>query len=148
MTIKYTIYTLFISIFFIILSATSADAERFSVSVPIANIRSGPGTSHKVLWNVEKYHPVEIIKKQGEWCQFEDFEHDKGWVLNSLIDKTPSVITIKNQCNVRSGPGSGYAVVFTVERAVPFKVLDKKGNWIQIEHADGDKGWIHASLVW
>jgi len=27
-------------------------------------------------------------------------------------------------------------------------VLTRKGNWIQVRHADGDKGWIHKSLVW
>ncbi|MGB5421183.1 MAG: SH3 domain-containing protein, partial [Desulfobacterales bacterium] len=28
------------------------------------------------------------------------------------------------------------------------KVLEQKGNWIHILHADGDQGWIHDSLVW
>jgi SH3-like domain-containing protein len=31
---------------------------------------------------------------------------------------------------------------------VPFKVLDRKGEWLHVEHADGDRGWIHSSLVW
>ena len=129
-------------------SGGSALAERKSVEVPIANIRSGPGTNYEILWNIEKYHPLEIIEKQGEWYKFRDFEDDKAWVHNSLIGDTPSVITKKSKCNVRSGPGTNYTIVFTVEKAVPFKVLEKKGNWIEIQHADGDKGWIHNSLVW
>ena len=137
-----------LSIVFITLSVASAWGERFSIAVPVANIRSGPGTNYKVLWNVEKYYPIDIIEKNGEWCHFRDFEDDKGWVHASLMSKTSSVITTKSKCNVRSGPGGKYQVVFTVERAVPFLVLGKKGNWIQIEHADGDKGWIHNSLVW
>jgi SH3-like domain-containing protein len=36
----------------------------------------------------------------------------------------------------------------TVEDGVPFRILRKKGRWIHIEHADGDRGWIHDSLVW
>jgi DNA-binding transcriptional ArsR family regulator len=28
-------------------------------------------------------------------------------------------------------------------------VLDRRdGRWIQVEHADGDKGWLHDTLVW
>jgi SH3-like domain-containing protein len=27
-------------------------------------------------------------------------------------------------------------------------VLKREGRWIQVEHADGDKGWLHDSLVW
>jgi len=38
--------------------------------------------------------------------------------------------------------------LFTVERGVPFKVLKRNGNWIRIEHADGEIGWIYNSLVW
>ena len=26
--------------------------------------------------------------------------------------------------------------------------MTRTGRWIQLEHADGDKGWIHDSLVW
>ncbi|MEA1968433.1 MAG: SH3 domain-containing protein, partial [Thermodesulfobacteriota bacterium] len=40
------------------------------------------------------------------------------------------------------------AVVFSVEKGVPFKVLQKKGNWMKIEHSDGDVGWIYKTLVW
>jgi SH3-like domain-containing protein len=69
-------------------------------------------------------------------------------VHKSLLRKIPAVITNKNKCNVRSGPGPGFDVLFTVGKGIPFKVLKRKDIWIHIEHADGDKGWIHKSLVW
>ena len=132
----------------IILLAGTASAERLAVSAPVANIRSGPGTSHDVLWKVEKYFPIRIIEKSGEWYHFEDFEGDKGWVHQSMVKKIPAVVTKNDACNIRSGPGTSSKILFTVEKGIPFKVLDRKGSWIQIEHADGDKGWIHKSLVW
>jgi SH3-like domain-containing protein len=132
----------------IMLLAGIASAERLAVSAPVANIRSGPGTSHNVLWKVEKYFPLRIIEKSGEWYHFEDFEGDKGWVHQSLVSKISAVITKKDACNIRSGPGTGNKIIFTVEKGIPFKVLKRKGNWIHIEHADGDKGWIHKSLIW
>ena len=132
----------------ILLLAGTAGAERLAVSAPVANIRSGPGTSHDVLWKVEKYFPVRIIEKSGEWYHFEDFEGDKGWVHQSLVKKIPAVVTKNDACNIRSGPGTNHKIIFTVERGIPFKVLERKGSWIHIEHADGDKGWIHKSLIW
>jgi SH3-like domain-containing protein len=27
-------------------------------------------------------------------------------------------------------------------------VLKREGRWVQVEHADGDKGWLNDSLVW
>lgn len=139
-------FSLAILLFFLVVG--TAAAERMTVDVSTANIRSGPGTNYDVLWQVERYHPIEVIRKSGNWYYFRDFEGDKGWVYDDLVKKVSSVIVIKDKCNVRSGPGTDNDIVFTVERGVPFRVLERKGNWIHIQHADGDKGWIHKMLVW
>ena len=128
--------------------AATAFAERLAVSAPVANIRSGPGTRHNILWKVEKFFPILVIDKSGEWYQFKDFEDDRGWVHKSLVRKIPAVITKNDKCNIRSGPGTNHNVLFTVEKGIPFKVLKRQGSWINIEHSDGDKGWIHKALVW
>ncbi|MEA1968434.1 MAG: SH3 domain-containing protein [Thermodesulfobacteriota bacterium] len=122
--------------------------ERLCIKSKVANVRSGPGTNYDVLWQIEQYHPIKIIEKKGNWYRFKDFEGDTAWVHESLVGKSTSVITVKSQCNVRSGPGTDNAVVFSVEKGVPFKVLQKKGNWMKIEHSDGDVGWIYKTLVW
>jgi len=132
----------------ITLTAGVASAERLAVSASEANIRSGPGTNHELLWKVEKYFPILVIEKSGEWIHFEDFEGDKGWIHQSLVSKIPSVITKNDACNIRSGPGTDHNIIFTVEKGIPFKVLEHQGSWIHIEHGDGDQGWIHKSLVW
>jgi len=125
-----------------------AMAERLSVSSRIANIRSGPGTDHEILWKVESYYPIMVLKKSGSWINFRDFEGDEGWIHTSLVYKKPTVITIKNKCNVRTGPSTNHKVIFTVEKGIPFLIIDRQKSWIQIKHADGDRGWIHKSLVW
>ena len=128
--------------------AQAALAERITIVSNVANIRSGPGTEHDILWNVEKYHPLLLLETKGNWYHFRDFEGDEGWVHNSLTGNVPAVITAKDKCNIRSGPGTQFDILFTVEKGIPFKVLETKGSWINIEHADGDKGWLHKSLVW
>ena len=125
-----------------------AFAERLAISAPVANIRSGPGTSHEILWKVEKFHPILVQHKKGDWYGFTDYEGDKGWVHKSLVKDIPTAITIKEKCNVRSGPGTENRVLFSVGSGIPFKVMGKKGPWRNIQHADGDKGWIHNSLLW
>jgi SH3-like domain-containing protein len=137
-----------ISFLLIMLLAGVAGAERLAVSAPVANIRSGPGTGHTLLWKVEKYFPIRVIEKSGEWYHFEDFEGDKGWVHQSLVSNISTVVTKNDACNIRSGPGTSHTIILTVEKGIPFKVLEREGSWLQIEHADGDKGWIHNSLVW
>jgi uncharacterized protein YgiM (DUF1202 family) len=129
-------------------SPTAFGAERMAVKSNVANIRSGPGTQHERLWQVERYYPLTIIEKKGEWYRIQDFEGDKGWIHNSLLDKTPSVIIRVNRCNVRTGPGTQFDIAFTADKGIPFKVLEKKGRWYQVQHADGDRGWILNTLLW
>ena len=126
----------------------ASGAERYAVSGAIANIRSGPGTDFDVIWKVERYYPVAVLEKKGKWYKIEDFEGDKGWVHNSLLNKTKTVVVKKKDCNVRSGPGTDFPVVFQAKQGVPFRCLNSKGPWINIQHDDGDAGWIHSSLTW
>jgi SH3-like domain-containing protein len=137
-----------LTIVVILLTGGFAMAERLSVSSRIANIRSGPGTGYEILWKVESYYPMMVLKKSGSWINFRDFEGDEGWIHTSLVRKKPTVITIKNKCNVRTGPGTNHKVIFTVEKGIPFLIIGRQKSWIQIKHADGDRGWIHKSLVW
>jgi len=135
--------------FFLLLAfASAASAERLTVGVSVANIRSGPGENYDILWSVEKYHPLNVFQKSGQWYHVRDFEGDEGWIHKPLLQNISSVITTKENCNIRSGPDTNFEISFTVEKGVPFKVLKREGSWIYIQHADGDKGWIYESLVW
>lgn len=132
----------------LLLTAGAAQAQRQAVTASVANIRSGPGTNYQIIWKVEKYHPIHVIETSGAWYHFRDFENDKGWIHKSLTGKIPTVITNRDECNIRSGPGTTYDILFKVEKGIPFKVIGRQGKWIHLEHADGDRGWIYSALVW
>ena len=140
-------YSIFLIVLIAIMAGT-AMAERMTIVAPVANIRSGPDSKSDILWKVEKYYPIMVIKKSGSWYQFRDFEEDSGWVHKSLVGNVKAVITKKDLCNVRSKPGTKEKILFTVEKGIPFKVLKTRGQWLNVEHGDGDKGWIHDSLIW
>ncbi len=128
--------------------ASAAEAERVSVQVPLANIRSGPGTDHTILWKVEKFYPLKVVERSGKWYKFTDFEGDEGWIYAPLVGSTDAVVVSRENCNVRSGPSTDTKIKFTADQGVPFKVLERKGKWIHIQHSDGDDGWIYEPLVW
>lgn len=131
------------------LFATAVFAERVSVAVSNANVRTGPGTNYGIAWeNLDKNYPLEVIDKKGDWLYVKDYEGDVGWIYKTIVGSWDSVITRTNDCNVRSGPGTGFDVVFVVDNGVPFKVVERKGDWINIRHSDGDTGWIYKNLVW
>ena len=148
-TIQQLIRGLFIiAIIILTVSGVASAAERYAITGSLANVRSGPGTNHEVIYEAEKYYPVILLKKAGNWIQIEDYEGDIGWIHKSLITKMSTIITIKSKCNIRSGPSIKHQVLFISEKGVPFKVIKRQDRWIHIQHSEGHKGWIHKSLVW
>src|SRR5512139_2036098 len=93
-------------IFLICLCSAAQAAERMAVSVKEANVRSSPQPNADVLWKIEKYHPVDVLEASGVWLRFKDYEGDGGWIHKTMVDKTPSVITKQNGCQLRAGPGT------------------------------------------
>jgi SH3-like domain-containing protein len=50
--------------------------------------------------------------------------------------------------NLRLGPGADDAVVAVYRRqGLPLKVVDEEDNWRQVEDYEGERGWIHSSLL-
>ena len=51
------------------------------------------------------------------------------------------------QVNVRSGPGSGYDVVWQAAKYYPLRILDSSGSWIMVSDHENEEGWINRSLL-
>jgi SH3-like domain-containing protein len=53
----------------------------------------------------------------------------------------------KDNVNVRTGPGTNFPVYMELFKGYPLKVLQTKGDWLQISDFENDKGWIYNNLV-
>ena len=53
---------------FLIFATESFAADYISVKKDGVNIRSGPGTSNEILWEVFKDFPLEVVQKKGKWA--------------------------------------------------------------------------------
>ncbi len=127
-------------------SAVSA-AEFVSVVKNGVNIRSGPNTESAVLFQVPEGYPLEVVGRQGEWLNVNDFENEKGWISASLVSDAPYVI-VKRKGNIRAGAGTEHRQVGTVVREVILKKVEQQGDWIKISHPLLPSGWIYRDLVW
>lgn len=131
-----------------LLAAGVSRAERLAVTAPKANVRGGPGAEHAMIWQAEQYYPVKVIERKGPWCLFEDYEGDRGWLHQSLLGKIETVVTVKDASNRRAGPATTHPVVLVVDAGVPFKVLERQGAWLRVQHGDGEIAYIAKSLMW
>jgi len=127
---------------------TSALAgEYVSVIKDGVNLRSGPNTNAEILFQLPVGYPLEILSKEGQWLKVSDYEGDKGYITESLVDKSSHVIVKVKECKVRSGPSAKDQVVGNGVKDVIFTKSEQKGDWIKVTHPDLT-GWVHKDLVW
>jgi SH3-like domain-containing protein len=126
---------------------TAWAAEYMSVAKDGINLRSGPDTKSEVLYQLPAGYPLEVVERKGQWLKVTDYEGDKGWIQEPMVNKTPHVIVKVKNGNVRSGPGANEKVVGNVVKDVIFTKVEQKGDWIKISHPDLT-GWIKKDLVW
>lgn len=132
----------------LLLPLTAYAQQRLSVQKPTVHVRSGPGTQYSTLWDAEQNYPVQVVETKNNWVRFKDFEGYEGWIYRPLLGTTEAVVAKQARVNVRSGPGTNHEIAFIVEKGVPFQVLTRKGDWVKVQHADGDQGWIKKDLLW
>jgi uncharacterized protein YraI len=136
------------------------------------NVRAEPSTASNVLGMIPPNTTVEITGKDpGEsWWQinYPQGADGKGWVAAQYVTTagTPevpviggnesnpnngSVAVVQQQLNVRSGPGTDFNSLGTLnaQDIVSLTGKDPNGGWLQIEFDSGPegKGWVSAAFV-
>src|SRR5258708_7442142 len=59
----------------------------------------------------------------------------------------PIKLRVNGRANVRSGPGTTFAVSFTAESNSTLSGISYLGDWIRVTNDAGNEGWILRSLV-
>lgn len=49
--------------------------------------------------------------------------------------------------NMRSGPGTEFAVVWELGKGYPLEVIEEKGEWLKVRDFQGDGGWVQKDMV-
>lgn len=138
-----------LGLFFLLCSSSSFAAEYVSVNKDNVNVRTGPGTDNPVSMELFAGYPLKVVRKQGDWIKFTDFENDTGWIHKSLVTKGDSVIVnAKKSVNMRSGPSTKNSIVADIERGVVLTKISQKGKWTQVRHSSGTVGWVYNPLIW
>ena len=129
--------------------ASFASAEILSVknnSVEISD-SSNPYIAQVVLV-VPQHYPLKVVQEDGEYYKVSDFMGREGWVDKAAIEAGRTVVVKVGQGNIRKGPGTEHDLVFRANRGVVFQVLERKEDWLKVEHESKRVGWISRSLVW
>jgi SH3-like domain-containing protein len=122
--------------------------DMVSVEGRIVNMRAGPSTQARVLWELDKGYPLKVIKRKGSWLQVRDVENDRGWVARSLTGSKPHHVVKSKVANIRKGPGQQYRIIGRAEQYELMRTREKKSGWVRVERTSGQTGWISKKLLW
>ncbi len=138
------------------------------------NVRAEPSTAGTVLGIIPADMRVEITGQDpgGNWWQINYSHPDaidgKGWVTSQYVTmpttaevpviggpqedaNAGAVAVIQQQINVRSGPGTDFNSLGTLnpQDVVNLTGKDPNGGWLQIDFVPGPegKGWVSAAFV-
>jgi len=139
------------SVFFVSFFMHNSFADALCVTVPEANLRSGPGTQYERTWEVFKYMPFKKLSQKGDWYKVQDVDGDKHWIYRKLVrDKFDCAVVKADKANIRKGPGVRYQKKHfsPALKYAAFKVLKRKGDWVKVLDEFGDSGWIFRKLLW
>lgn len=140
-----------ISALVLIPSAYTEAAAKTIVRVKeAANVRWGPGEDYEKVYTVPapKYYPFELICEYNNWYVVVDYTGKIGWIYSPLVEKAPAVVIKVKQALARSGPGPEEPAIWNLGEGYSLKFLDKRGKWIHVEDAEGEKAWVYEDVLW
>ncbi len=136
------------------------------------NVRSDPSTASEVLGIISPDAKVEIVGKDpgSNWWQimYPQGKDGKGWVTAKYVTtagkpevpviggadanlNNRNVAIIQQKLNIRSGPGTDFNSIGTLnaQDVVNLTGKDSNGSWLQIEFTAGPngKGWVNTAFV-
>lgn len=150
---------------------STADAVA-AVTTTAVQLRSGPGTSYLSLGRLPKNTAVSIVSTEGNWYYVTvklsgqtGYLYFKYVKLSSSVSGTASgSVTAAStttsyaasfsafvkaaRLNLRSGPGTGYAIVDALKRNTSVTVTGIDGKWYFVTvDATGQTGYVHHSYL-
>lgn len=120
------------------------------------NLRSGAGTSYSVV-TVMGYKTEFTFDDgtlyNGEWYKITLSDGTKGYIYYEYAAAKEVTDTLKtgyinaSDVNMRSGAGTDYSVIVTLDYGTKITAVSKSGNWYYIELSSGTMGYVYADYV-
>lgn len=123
------------------------------------NVREGPGPGYAVVGVVSQWDVVDLLGRTGDlaWVNIKlPGSAVKGWISSRYIDPDvlisslpvlmqtpPWAVVTTGTLNVRSGPGSEFTVLTTVNKGRMITLIGRTADnaWVQVV-ANGVEGWV------
>ena len=122
------------------------------------NVRSGAGSNFEVLYMVKKNDKVTVTDTSNGWYKVKNSEDKEGWVSSKYVSISESSETVSrsssydqkevntNGLNMRSGAGTSYRVITTLNKGTKVDVISESNGWSKIKY-DGRLGYVYSTYL-
>ena len=125
-----------------------------TVNTSSLHLRKEPDSSAKVLATYNRGKEVTVLENDGEWCLVQVGGKTTGYMMTKYLEikanynhmgwgKTPDDGTV---LNLRSGAGSGAAVVYKTMSGAAVELIEEQGAWYRVRLND-KLGWLEKRQV-
>ncbi|WP_300954395.1 SH3 domain-containing protein [uncultured Clostridium sp.] len=128
------------------------------------NVRSGAGTSYSVIGSLNNGAKVEIVETSGTWYKIK-YGSGYGYVSKDYVTVSTSsgsssngssnsssstvksgTVKVNGGLNVRSGAGTSYSVIGSLNNGAKVEIVETNGTWYKIKYGSG-YGYVSKDYV-
>nr|WP_236588061.1 SH3 domain-containing protein [Tumebacillus amylolyticus] len=139
-----------------------AEQERATVLSDSVNIRADNSQSAPILGTLKLGDLVQVIEEGADWTKI-DWQGKEAYVKAQYLklpgkpspvkdtlppsnEQSDVTLTLQDATNLRSGPGTNFALLETGAAGASYPVTGKSGNWLEVTMKNGHTAWIAGWL--
>ena len=112
------------------------------------NLRAGPNKNFITLYTYKlRYMPVKVIGEYDKWFNIIDKDGDSGWVIENLVSRVRTVITLQDIQFLYSNYSDIAIPIYRVEKNVILHLIKCKKSRCKVKIGK-IKGWLNKSDIW
>ncbi|RFU65082.1 N-acetylmuramoyl-L-alanine amidase [Peribacillus glennii] len=129
-------------------SSSEAATIQKKVNVDVLNMRSGQGTSYKVIYQLKKGQTVNVTQQQDGWSKV-TYGTRTGWVASKYL----SHITWKgyvnaSSLNLRKSPSTASTVLAKLSKGTFVNVEQQGTSWLKVYVPTKNiRGWVSSTYI-
>jgi N-acetylmuramoyl-L-alanine amidase len=127
--------------------------KKVTVTGSTVNLRQGPSTGYKQIGQVQSGQVLSVLAEKNSWYKVQISGLDEAWISGDYVAELKAdlstkgyVIITSDVLNVRTGPGTGYALVTKIGLNERHEVLDVENGWYKIK-VKNMEGWVSGEYV-
>lgn len=114
-------------------------------------VRQGPGASYPLLATLSPTDSAAVLHEQQGWYQVRLADGRVGFAPGTgarvLYDDVQQMAVVNTDVlNVRSGPGTGYAVLSQITQGQAYRLREMQGDWWRIDW-QGAPAWVFGQYM-